>query len=91
MNEKELKEFADKCNSIQEAVKLMLEVDKVNEERDGEIMDTYADIPNNLRKFNDLCRVFNKFEEFDGGLPSSEEFEKLLSIALSASKKNKKG
>jgi hypothetical protein len=33
--------------------------------------------------------VFNKFEEFDGGLPSSKEFEKLLSIALSASKKNK--
>ena len=82
MKEDELKEFAEKCNSIQEAVNLMLEVDKVNQERDGEIMDTYADIPNNLRKFNDLCRVFNKFEEFDGGLPSSEAFEKMLAKAL---------
>jgi hypothetical protein len=81
-NEDELKAFAEKCNSIIEAVKLMLEIDKVNQERDLEIMDTYADIPNNLRKFNDLCRVFNKFEEFDGGLPTSEEFEKLLAKAL---------
>ena len=77
-------------DKIQEAISLMQEIDKVNNERDGELMDTYADIPNNLRKFNDLCRVFQKFEEFDAGLPSSEEFEKILAKGLSSKPFSKK-
>ena len=67
---------------LKDAITLIEQIDKLNGELNGELMDTYDDIVYDLREFNRLCRVFSKFEEFDAGIPSSTEFETLLCKAL---------